>query len=154
AKQSQDQRVSAVKANVAEPQLLFTLLGRVNSLAGRELERVLAVQLSTKSVCKVYDSPDDWSALTDPARAIRTTDLWKNHFASWGTEAQDRAISAARSAFTPAANQFTEERRGALEREMANQSEWLKKRVQEVTGTSTATTTTRPLFDTTGTTDV
>src|SRR5262249_48320569 len=74
AKQGQDQRVSAVKAKVPQPQLLFTFLGRVNSQAGRELEKVLAVKVTEQGDCEFYDSPDDWSTFTDPASAIRTTD--------------------------------------------------------------------------------
>jgi superfamily II DNA or RNA helicase len=152
AKQGQDQRVSAVKAKVPQPQLLFTFLGRVNSQAGRELEKVLAVKVTAKGDCDYYDSPDDWSALADPASAIRTTDLWKTHFAAWGTQAQEQALSAARTGFTSAAKQFVDERRKALEREQANQADWLKKRVEEVTRTSTARSSVQgSLFDLVGT---
>jgi superfamily II DNA or RNA helicase len=75
ARRGQDQRVSAVKAKVPQPQLLCTFLGRVNSRAGRELEKVLAVKVTKQGDCEFCDSPDDWSPLTDPASAIRTTDL-------------------------------------------------------------------------------
>lgn len=147
-KQGQDQRVSAVKAKVPHPQLLFTFLGRVNSQVGRELEKVLAVKITTKGNCEFFDSPDDWADLTDPASAIRTTDLWKTHFASWGTQAKGQALDAARAGFTPAADQFVDDRRKTLEREKANQMDWLKKRVEEVTGTSTTPVTVqKSLFD-------
>lgn len=152
ANQSQDQRVSAVKAQVPHPELLFTFLGRVNSQAGRELEKVLAVKVTAKGESAFYDSPDDWSALTDAAAAIRTTDLWKTHFASWGTQAQEQALSAARTGFGPAARQFIEDRRRVLEREQANQTYWLTKRVEEVTGTSTTPASVQgSLFDPGGT---
>jgi hypothetical protein len=138
ARQGQDQRVSAVKAKVPQPQLLFTFLGRLYSQAGRELEKVLAVKVTEEGYCEFYESPDDWSAFTNPDSAIRTTDLWKANFAAWGEQAQEQALSAVRTGFTPAAKQFVHERRKTLEREQANQADWLKKRVQEVTGTSTA----------------
>jgi hypothetical protein len=152
AKQAQDQRVSAVKAKVPQPQLLFTFLGRVNSQAGRELEKVLAVKVTPKADADYYDSPDHWWALTDPASAIRTTDLWKTHFATWGTQAQEQALSTARTGFASAAKQFVDERRKSLEREQANQADWLKKRVEEVTETSTAPASVQgSLFDPGGT---
>jgi hypothetical protein len=98
---------------------------------------VLAVKVTAKGDCEFYDSPDDWSALTDPTSAIRTTDLWRTHFGSWGPQAQDQALSVARTGFTPLAKQFVDDRRKALQREQANQSDWLKKRVEEVTGRAT-----------------
>jgi superfamily II DNA or RNA helicase len=152
AKQGQDQRVSAVKAKVPQPQLLFTFLGRVNSLAGRELEKVLAVKVTANMASEFYDSPDDWAALTDSACAIRTTELWKTHFASWGTKGQERALATARTGFSPAANQFVDDRRKVLTREQTNQAEWLKKRAEEVTGTSTSPSSAQgSLFDPVGT---
>jgi superfamily II DNA or RNA helicase len=137
ARQGQDQRVSAVKAKVPQPALLVTFLGRVNSLAGRELEKVVAVQVTAKGKCEFYDSPDEWSALADPDSAIRTTDLWKTHFSSWGAKAQEQALAAARAGFGPSARQFVEHRRQALQREQMNQADWLKKRTEEITGTAT-----------------
>src|SRR5262249_45402675 len=145
-------RVSAVKAEVPQPQLLFTFLGRVNSLAGRELEKVLAVKVTANMASEFYDSPDDWAALTDTASAIRTTDLWKTHFSSWGMKGQERALATARTGFSPAANQFVDDRRKVLTREQTNQAEWLKKRAEEVTGTSTSPSSAQgSLFDPVGT---
>jgi hypothetical protein len=144
----QDQRVSAARANVPKPQLLFTFLGRVNSLAGRELEKVLAVRVTEKGECDFYDSADGWSSLADPAAGIRTTDLWKTHFASWGATAWEQAFAAARSGFGPAAKQFIENRRKALQRELTNQQDWLNLRAEEVTGASAAPALTQgSLFD-------
>jgi ERCC4-related helicase len=146
--QGQDQRVSAVHAKISKPQLLFTFLGRVNSLAGRELEKVLAIRVDEKGDCEFYESVDDWSSLADPDAGVRTTDLWKTHFASWGSTARERALAAARSNFTPAATRFTDDRRIALQRELDNQQDWLKKRAEEMTGASTTPTSTQgSLFD-------
>ena len=146
--QGQDQRVSAVRAKVPEPQLLFTFLGRVNSLAGRELEKVLAVKVAEGGEHEFYESADAWSSLADPGAGIRTTDLWKTHFASWGVSAQEQALAAARSGFAPSAKQFIDERKKALKRELANQQDWLKKRAEEVAGESaTSGLTQGSLFD-------
>ena len=153
--QGQDQRVSAVKAKIPTPQLLFTFLGRVNSLAGRELEKVLAIRVKEKGDCEFYESVDDWSSLADPDAGLRTTDLWKTHFASWGSTAREQALAAARSGFTPAASRFIDDRRKALKRELDNQQEWLKKRTEEVTGTSAAPASVQgSLFDSTVVTPV
>jgi hypothetical protein len=138
AKLTQDQRVSAVKANVSEPELLFTFLGRVSSSAGREFEKVLAVKIIRKGKADFYQSADDWSSFADRELAIRTTDLWKSHFASWGTTAQEKALSTAAGEFQPIAEEFTVERKKALQREFVNVEDWLKKRAEEVTGTSVA----------------
>ncbi len=146
--QGQDQRVSAVSAKVPEPQLLFTFLGRVNSLAGRELEKVLAVRVTEGGEREFYESADAWSSLADPSAGIRTTDLWKTHFASWGPSAREQALAAARSGFGAPAKQFIDERKKALKRELANQQDWLKNRALEVAGESTASAVTQgSLFD-------
>jgi superfamily II DNA/RNA helicase len=147
ANRGQDQRVSAVKAKVSAPQLLFTFLGRLNSQAGRELEKVLAVRVTQQGDCELYDSPDDWSALADRERAIRTTDLWSKHFASWGAQAQEQALSAARNGFLPMAKQFAAERRTALEGERESQADWLKTRAAEVAGAPAMPLPQRSLFD-------
>jgi ERCC4-related helicase len=150
ASQGQDQRVSAVRAKVPGPQFLVTFLGRVNSLAERELEKVLAVKVAEKDECVYFDSPDGWSSLAEPAAAIRTTDLWKRHFAAWGATALERALAAARTGFASAARQFIDDRKKALRRELANQEEWLKRRAEEVTGSVTGPAVVqRDMFETT-----
>ena len=107
AAQGQDPRASAVEADVPEPQLLYTFLGRVSSRAGRELERVLAVQVaSVRARPRSTTAPTDWSHLADPKKAIRTTDLWKNHFAAWAPTAADGAQQAAAGCFRPIAEAF------------------------------------------------
>ena len=134
AKQKKDQRVSAVKARVAAPELLFTFLGRVNSQAGRELEKVLAVKVAASGEAVFFGSPDDWSPFTDPSAAIRTTDMWKTHFSHWGDTAQEKALRTVQTGFIPSAKDFVDERRKLLAKEKANQAEWLRKRADEVTG--------------------
>jgi len=134
ASSGQDPRASATKADVSEPALLYTFLGRVSSRAGRELERVLAVRLSNSDAPRVYLTAEEWCHLADPAKAVRTTDLWKKHFEPWANGAHQRASEAALASFRPVAKAFCEERRKSLQQERQGQEEWLRRRVQEITG--------------------
>jgi hypothetical protein len=134
AAQGQDPRASAVKADVPEPMLLYTFLGRVASRGGRELERVLAVRVGSSGQAEVYDSADRWSHFADPKKAIRTTDLWKDHFASWATTAAECAKEAATACFRPIAETFIDGRRKSLQAEAEAQEQWLAKRAEEITG--------------------
>ncbi|SHJ80657.1 helicase-related protein [Desulfofundulus thermosubterraneus] len=136
AKQGQDPRVSAVKADVSGPTLLFTFLGRVSSSGGREFERVLAVLVNQAGETQFYDSAESWSHLVDPAKAVRTTELWKRLFESWAGEAEVRAKEVANAGFKPIAEGFIAERKRALQRERADQNEWLQRRAEEITGTT------------------
>lgn len=134
AAQGQDPRASAVRANVPEPRLLYTFLGRVSSRGGRELERVLTIEVGPSGQSAVHDSFDQWSHLADPEQAIRTTDLWKNHFASWATTAADGAREAAAGCFRPIGEGFIQERSKSLAAEQEAQQQWLAKRAEEITG--------------------
>lgn len=129
----QDPRASAVRADVGQPELLCTFLGRVSSGAGREFERVLAVRMSRAGAVEVYEEPAAWAALTDPQRGIRTTDLWKKHFEAWGPAWQEQSREAVAAQFAGIAGQFTEERRRDLGREQEDLRRWLEQRESEIT---------------------
>lgn len=131
----QDPRASVVKAAVSSPALLYTFLGRVSSRSGREFERVLAVMVSSSGETKFFDSANEWSNLADPSKAIRTTDVWKNHFEGWANQTPDAARRQAGQGFQAMADQFISERRQMLDRESVSQKEWLKQRAAELTGT-------------------
>lgn len=128
-----DTRASAVAANVSEPSLLFTFLGRMASRRGRELERVLAVRVNQDETAEFLDSADHWLGLADPKKALRTTDLWKKHYKNWWEDAQGQAQAAAEQGFGPMADSFVAAHMKTLETEMAAQAEWLKKRADEIT---------------------
>ena len=134
AQRGQDPRVSVVKADVSNPTLLFTYLGRVASGRGRELERVLAVKVTIDNVAEFYAQADQWLGLADRKRAIKTTDVWQKYFASWGDNAQAIAKLLVESEFSPIALAFTQERCRELEEERKRQTEWLKERSREITG--------------------
>lgn len=136
AKQIQDPRVSAVQAEVTEPCLLYTFLGRVSSRNGREFERVLAVLVNKEGKATFYNSATDWIALAKPSKAVRTADLWKKHFAGWADGVSETAAQAAGNGFQAAAGAFTKERKKSLEQERRSVEEWLLTRSEEVTGNS------------------
>ena len=131
----QDPRASAAEANVKEPTLLYTFLGRVSSRKGREFERVLAVMVSRDGKAQLMTTASEWTPLADPTRAIRTTGIWEDHFEGWSDKALETAQKAAEDGFIPLAGSFTQERKASLESERTAQKEWLKKRSEEISGT-------------------
>jgi superfamily II DNA or RNA helicase len=138
AEQAQDRRASAVAADVADPQLLLTYLGRVSSRAGREYEQVIAVRLDRTSHLGTYVAADEWADLADPKKAIRTTDVWKRHFSEWGAESRIKGITIAKEAFEPLALDFIAKRRADLEEEERTHKAWLRQRADEIIGAAPA----------------
>ncbi|MGO9465688.1 MAG: helicase-related protein [Isosphaeraceae bacterium] len=131
---NQDPRTSAARANVPEPTLLFTFLGKVSSRKGRELEQVLAVKVSRDRSAHPMLAASEWHALADPSWAIRTTGIWEEHFADWYNGALSDARKSAFAGFSPLAREFTDDRKAVLKSERHAQSEWLKKRAEEISG--------------------
>jgi hypothetical protein len=150
AKSGQDPRASAAKADVREPTVLYTFLGRVSSRAGRELERVLAVKVTSSGDTEVFDTAEAWAPLADTDNAVRTTDLWEKHFKKWGDGARDRAKEAALAGFRPIAKTYVQQRAKSLAAERESQQEWLGKRAQEITGPARSADVQRELFDDSG----
>jgi hypothetical protein len=128
----QDIRASAVAADVAEPALLYTFLGRVASGAGREFERVLAVRVGRDGEPAFYAEAGDWLPLADPARAVRTAGLWERHFAGWAPAAAERARTTASQGFAVRAEAFAAQFRRSLEAELAAMDRWLAGRADEI----------------------
>jgi hypothetical protein len=79
-----------------------------------------------------YDSADEWAPLADPANAIATTDVWEDHFASWGEAAAADARAEASEAFGPLAADFMSTRTKDLEAEKKRQEEWLAQRSRDI----------------------
>jgi len=129
---SMDQRISAVSGDVPEPTLLFTFLGRIHSRAGREFEQVLTILVRPPAVTKFISSSEQWLALADPANAINTRDVWKNHFASWASSAEATALAAARQNFRPIAADVLNRRRTELRRDRDRLQDWLESRAREI----------------------
>ncbi|HEY9631560.1 MAG TPA: helicase-related protein [Coleofasciculaceae cyanobacterium] len=153
AQMGQDPRVSAVKADVVEPVLLLTYLGRVSSGAGRELERVLAVKTTQTGEAAFFAQADQWLSFADRQRAINPRDIWQQHFAEWGAFAKAIAQEAAVTGFQPIAQGFIQERRQDLQKEQSRQIEWLQQRSQEITGSQVEQAVQFSLFDSTVSSD-
>ena len=132
---TQDSGVSAVKADVEKPTLLFTFLGRVASGVGSEFERVLAVKVLSDGETVFYDQAQDWLTLADPKQAIRTKDVWKNNFEQGWETARQQAQNVVQRGWLSVAEGFIKERSQELGIEKARQAEWLQQRSQEITGT-------------------
>jgi len=132
AERAQDRRVSAAKAPVDGPQLLFTFLGRVSSRSGREFERVLAVRAGQGGCVGTYCAADEWKDLRNPDNAIPVRDIWQAHFAAWGEQARPQASECALKSFRPLAEDFASARAADLTTEERRQEEWLAQRCQDL----------------------
>ncbi len=134
AAKGEDPRVSAIAAPVPTERLLLTYLARVSSPAGRELERVLAVEVSrADDGTVVHASADSWLGLIKSGRAVSTRDLWKTRFATWAEPRSPNALSAATAAFEPIARAFCDERRKAIVTEIEDLDRWLRQRSADIT---------------------
>jgi hypothetical protein len=147
ARNGQDPRVSAVAADVPEPTLLSTFLGRLASQAGREFERVLAVEMTATGKPQVYHEASRWIAHADPARAIRTTYVWQHHFAPWASHVQAQVHEAAATAFQSLAGSFTTQRQQTLHAERESLQRWLEQRARDLTGSATPVSQQPDLFE-------
>jgi hypothetical protein len=130
----QDQRISAIAANVNEPELLFTFIGRIFSKAGREFERIFAVKITKSGEISPVTQNSKWLKETTPKNAIRTKDLWKNEFEKWGKGKEEAASKKARDAFKNIAGDFIFKRRADLAKERDRNVEWLEQRAKEIIG--------------------
>ncbi|NTU84578.1 MAG: hypothetical protein HGA45_35310, partial [Chloroflexales bacterium] len=136
----QDLRASAAAADVPEPTLLFTFLGRIESKAGRELEQVLAVQITASGDREWLPNPGGWLSLVESARAIRTTGLYEQHFAAWfeGARAQARELAEREFHDGSSAAAFVTERRRDLEAERGRLDDWLRQLADAIAPRSAA----------------
>jgi hypothetical protein len=69
------------------------------SQAGREFERVIAVEVSAKEKPCAFLEAEAWLPRADPARAIRTSGVWEQHFAHWASGAHAWAREMAQNEF-------------------------------------------------------
>ena len=143
----QDIRASVVAADVAEPELLYTFLGRVSSRAGREFERVLAVRITLDRETDFFAEAEDWLPLADPARALRTTGVWQRHFAGQFDGAADQAQSVALAGFHPLAQSFADAWVRSLDGERQALERWLEQRADDIAVQATTESMQPSLFD-------
>ena len=146
----QDHRISAVRADVREPELLLTFLGRVESRSGPELERVLGVR-ATQSGDPVVVEPEEWTNLASPENGIQPTDLWKTQYSAWGEAAQVCAREVAETYFKGLSDGLTSRRSGLLNTEARELAAWLRQRAIEITSKAEELDTQTALFAEPGT---
>jgi len=130
-----DRRASAASWPGARPELLCTFLCRMQSQAGREFERVVAVQLGPDGVPQVFLEPKGWLGRTDSKNAVSPKDLWTHSFESWApARMAEPARSAAAAAFEPLAMAFAEQHTEDLAREQSGLGAWLRLRAEQICG--------------------
>lgn len=129
-----DRRVTVVRSDSEEPELLFTFLGTVDSGAGRVYERVLAVRLGKDRAPVLIEDPDTWAPLVAKDRALAPKGMWAQHFAGWGMEGREKAREAIREQFTNQAQQFLTQYTSELAAEHQQLDTWLASRTEELCG--------------------
>lgn len=129
-----DRRASAARGDGAKPELLATFLARIQSGAGRELERVIAVRIGRAGGGEVHLEAGGWLDLAAPDRAIATKEVWKRHFESWAKDALSRAEGLARAAFGDAGREFAARHEADVGTEQAQLREWVRERADQICG--------------------
>lgn len=127
-----DSRAAVVKANVSEPTLYCTFLARVNSGAGREYERVVAVRLTQSAKPAYCSEPGEWLQLASLDAAISPIGVWEKQFARWAKALLSGARKIAADAFAPTGQAFIKEAESVIARETAEMDKWLAERVAEL----------------------
>lgn len=133
-----DRRTSAARSPNNRPELLATYLARIQSGAGRELERVVAVRVSEEGDGKAYLEAGAWLDLAASDRAIATKDVWTRHFEPWATTALSRAEALARAAFGEAGREFAGRHEADIAAERAQLRDWVRERADQICGPGTA----------------
>lgn len=129
-----DVRASAARGDGPGPELLLTFLGSVETGAGREYERVLAVRVGPEGSAAMLEGPDAWSYLAAPDRAVPGAGLWDRLFASWADGARVTAFEAARQAFEPWTKGFLDRHALDLAEERKVLDAWFRARTEAVCG--------------------
>lgn len=139
-----DARATAVKGAVSHPTLFCTFLARVHSDDGREVERVVAVRLTSAGEPVWCATPDTWLAHAN--NAIDPTGVWERDFAAWAPAKREAARSLALESFTREAESILEELRQTVRRENDDLNRWLEERAAEFAPSND--TLQRDIFDT------
>jgi ERCC4-related helicase len=126
-----DRRVTAVRGDGPEAALIFTFLASVESEAGRELERVIAVR-TTRTGTPAAIAAADWQSLATPDRQVPTANVWERHFAAWADGREAAAAELAARAFEPFATELMDTHRAEIQYERADLERWLAVRASEL----------------------
>lgn len=126
-----DRRVSAVKSKDGKKALLFTFLGRLDSKAGREFERLISVKVGDNLSAEAYQ---DTSWVPDMNEGIATRGLWEKEFQSWADKAQEIAFAEAQKLFIEQADAAATRLKEQLVQERRELEEWFDRRVHDLLG--------------------
>lgn len=132
AKSALDRRVSAVSG--PETAMVFTFLCTARSELGRELERVIAVQVTPKGEPKVMIDPHEWLGVAQRDRQVPTRDLWEREFAQWSGATEDRCRAVAATAFGQIFEQFSAGLTQEIAAEKKELQAWLHERTEALCG--------------------
>ena len=127
-----DARVAVARSSDGEDAVIVTLVGRVQSREGRELEHVLAVRLKKGKKPEVLKD-SSWLPNVDDAVGI-PKELWGTRFAPWAEDAESAALVAAKAYFTPVAASFRKEHLAILDRERDEMKQWIGTRAEDILG--------------------
>ncbi len=142
-----DRRVSAARSQDDDKALLFTFLGRMDSQAGRELERLLAIRVKSNLQVELFLESSPW--MPKPEDGLPTRGLWERDFSDWGNQAQQLAHKIAKEQFSEIVAEFQKINMEYIRQEQRDLEQWFKARVNELIGSQQAEL---PLFS--NTTDI
>lgn len=126
-----DRRVSAIKSKNGKNELVVTFLGRLDSKAGREFERVFAVKADASLNLEVFQ---DNSWVPDVEEGVATRGLWEREFQNWADEVQEIAVTKIQILFKEEAEIFETRFKEQLNQERRDLEEWFDKRVNDLLG--------------------
>lgn len=129
-----DPRVSAAYGDVSAPTLLCTYVGRINSRAGRELERLFAVRVTHNGAAEVLPDNHAWLGTIQTSTGARTAGVWESRFAAWASAAESATRTASEAFFAPLAREFETVRATEVADERERQLGWLRQRCLDIIG--------------------
>jgi superfamily II DNA or RNA helicase len=129
-----DLRATLIRSKVSVPTLVVTVLARLSSRAGIELERVLSVRLDSTGQLSFSDSPHDWLSVVTADSAIAAPNAWSKHFANWATALLPDARLEALRGFLPIAESCEKELLSRTAQERQSLDRWLSDRARERLG--------------------
>lgn len=129
-----DRRISAVTWNGAEPALLYTFLGTVESGHGKEYERVFAVRIDSDGQTTLLADPGEWAILADLEKQLNTKGLWERHFATWDESCLQAAKALAKDHFNTQAQTFLKTHVTDVATERRDLEQWRDDRTESLCG--------------------
>jgi ERCC4-related helicase len=127
-----DRRVTAVSGD--GPALVYTFLCTVQSEAGREFERLMAVRVRPSGQTELLPEPRQWLDLATPGRQVPTAQQWDRHFATWAAGQADPAHKIVKTSFAAVASDFTAQHTSEIHAERREVERWVAARAEELCG--------------------